>query len=72
MMIPLTHFINSNCHSMFLVHSLLHYNEMDSLNYANEMNDKMYKSFFLNVVDDIFRLIFSELSKTSKSMCSSL
>ena len=56
MMIPLTHFINSNCHSMFLVHSLLHYNEMDSLNYANERNDKMYKSFFffLNVADNVF------------------
>lgn len=39
MMIPLTHFINSNCHSMFLVHLVLHYNEYDSLIYANEKNE---------------------------------
>lgn len=39
MMIPLTHFINSNCHSMFLAHLVLHYNELDSLNYANEKDN---------------------------------
>lgn len=30
---------------MFLVHLVLHYNELDSLNYANERNDKMNESF---------------------------
>lgn len=40
MMIPLTHFINLNCHSAFLVHLVLHYNEMDSLNYANEHSER--------------------------------
>lgn len=44
MMIPLTHFINLNCHSTFLVHLVLHYNEMDSLNYANEHSGKRYES----------------------------
>lgn len=45
MMIPLTHFINSNCHSMFVVHSILHYNELNSLNYANERWQRMDVSF---------------------------
>lgn len=45
MMIPLTHFINSNCHSMFVVHSILHYNELNSLNYANERWQGMDVSF---------------------------
>lgn len=65
-MIPLTHFINSNYHSMFLVHLVLHYNELDSLNYANEKNGKTYESFF-NVTDHIFCLVFSKLSKSQKA-----
>ena len=60
MMIPLTHFINSNCHSMFLVHLVLHYNELDSLNYANERNDKTDKSLF-NVTDHIFLTRFQQI-----------
>lgn len=66
MMIPLTHFINSNYHSMFLVHLVLHYNELDSLNYANEKNRKTYKSF-CNLTEPHFLCRFQQ--NVSKSMC---
>lgn len=69
MMIPLTHFINSNYHSMFLVHLVLHYNELDSLNYANEKNHKTYKSFG-NLTEPHFLHRFQQ--NVSKSMCSLL
>lgn len=67
-MIPLTHFINLNCHSMFLLHSLLHYNELDSLNYANERNDRMYESLTDSSEDHMRWLVFSELSE-AQSEC---
>lgn len=40
---------------MFLLHLVLHYNELDSLNYANERSHKTHESFLtLHTFSDSF------------------
>ncbi len=67
-MIPLTHFINSNCHFMFTVLlSVLHYNELNSLNYANERWQATDGSIWTLI--DCFLWIYATNHVEFRSMC---